>query len=82
MKDMSLTGLLNYARSDYAKDLNFMVIWVSGVGKSPEMIINPRENIEEKLEYYKMAYNEDLTLKFNHNIGIVDYEFVEAVELY
>lgn len=29
----------------------------------PEVIINPIENAEKKLEYYKNAYTEDLRLK-------------------
>lgn len=35
-----------------------------------EEIINPRENFECKLEYYKKAYNEDLTLKAFNQIKI------------
>jgi len=35
-----------------------------------EEIINPRENFEAKLEYYKKSYNEDLTLKSFNQIKI------------
>jgi len=34
----------------------------------PEVIINGRENIESKLEYYKKTYNENL--EHNHAPGI------------
>lgn len=30
--------------------------------RRPEIIINPTENFEEKLKYYRAAYDEDLTL--------------------
>lgn len=39
----------------------------------PEVIINPKENFEAKLEYYKKAYNEDLTLKTFNGIKIVGF---------
>lgn len=37
----------------------------------PEIIINPSENMEEKLKYYKNAYNDDLTLKTCKDIQII-----------
>lgn len=43
--------------------------------KSEEIIINPIENFDKKLEYYKKAYNEDLTLKANTNIKITGFTF-------
>ena len=41
----------------------------------PEIIINPKENFDAKLEYYKKAYNEDLTLKAFNGIEIVGFEY-------
>lgn len=40
-----------------------------------ELIINPRQNFEKKLRYYKGAYNKDLTLKANNEIRIVGIAF-------
>jgi hypothetical protein len=37
----------------------------------PEIIINPIENFEEKLKYYKNAYTDDLILKTCKDIQIV-----------
>lgn len=37
-------------------------IWMFGFEET-EVIINPTDNFHKKLEYYKNAYNEDLTLK-------------------
>ena len=41
----------------------------------PEIIINKRENFKAKLEYYKRAYNKDLTLKAFNGIKIIDFDF-------
>ena len=41
----------------------------------PEVIINPAVNFDAKLEYYKKAYNEDLTLKSFPSIKIVGFGF-------
>lgn len=43
--------------------------------KANEIIINPRENFRDKLEYYKKAYNDDLTLKSYDGIRIVNCEY-------
>lgn len=49
-----------------------------------EIIINPIENAEKKLEYYLSAYNEDLTLKSCNKIKIIactygdDFEEIQA----
>lgn len=40
-----------------------------------EIIINPTENFNAKLEYYKKAYNEDLTLKTFNGIKIVNVAY-------
>ena len=38
-----------------------------------EIICNPYENLDKKLEYYLKAYNEDLTLKTFNKIKIIAY---------
>lgn len=59
--------------SAYRCNLNYVGVRVRIEGENPadEFIINPRANILSKLEYYKSAYNEDLTLKSNPNVKIV-----------
>lgn len=37
-----------------------------------EIIINPRENFKAKFDYYKKAYNNDLTLKTFNGIRIIN----------
>ncbi|MEG2289563.1 MAG: hypothetical protein RSC24_06310 [Clostridium sp.] len=44
--------------------VEFVGVLISMDGfEKPEIIINGCENFDKKLEYYKGAYNEDLTLK-------------------
>lgn len=43
--------------------------------ESPEIIINPPENLEKKLEYYKNAYDENLKHKTAEGIKIIGYTF-------
>jgi len=41
----------------------------------PEMIVNPVENLEKKLDYYKNTYDEDLEHKHAKGIKIIGYTF-------
>ena len=43
---------------------------------SCEIIRNPYENLDKKLEYYLKAYNQDLTLKTFDKIKIIAYGVV------
>lgn len=44
-----------------------------------EIIINPRSNFDSKLEYYKKAYNDDLTLKSFNQIKITNFFYSDDV---
>lgn len=44
-----------------------------------ETIINPRENFEAKLAYYKNAYTDDLVLKTYDGIRIVGYGYGDSL---
>lgn len=51
---------------------NYMAIIIKTEGyQDAEIIINSRVNFDKKLEYYKRAYNDDLTLKSFNGIKIV-----------
>lgn len=41
----------------------------------PEMITNPVENLEKKLEYYKKTYDKNLEHKHAKGIKIIGYTF-------
>lgn len=53
-------------------------IWMQGFDGC-EIIINPTANFESKLEYYKRAYNDDLTLK-SFNSKIVGFTYGDSFE--
>lgn len=55
-------------------DKNYVAVKVQMEGfLKPEIIINENANFNSKLEYYKKAYNEDLTLKSFNGIKIVAF---------
>lgn len=43
--------------------------------KNPEIIINENANFDKKFDYYKKAYNENLTLKTFKGIKIVGFSY-------
>jgi len=45
-----------------------------------EVIINPITNFDKKLEYYKNAYNDDLTLKSFNGIKIIGFSYGDTYD--
>ena len=45
---------------------------------NPEIIINENDNFDSKLDYYKKAYNEDLTLKTFNGIKIIGFTYGDS----
>jgi len=43
--------------------------------ESPEIIVNPTENLSKKLEYYQNTYDENLEHKHAKGIKIIGYTF-------
>ena len=62
-------AVLNEAEYDY------LVVYVSVDGATPEMIVNHKDNVPAKMVYYRSAYDDNLRLKANPKIQIVDYQF-------
>lgn len=61
--------------------VNYVAVKVEMDGfEKPEVIINEKENIDSKLEYYKKAYNEDLTHKYSPGVRIVYYTYGNTYE--
>lgn len=53
---------------------NYVAVAVSVPNcKEPEVIINHKSNCDAKLAYYKSAYDDDLHLKTNPDIRIVNF---------
>lgn len=66
----------------YKKKYVAVIIEMQGF-ENPELIINTTKNFKEKLEYYKKAYNEDLTLKSFNGIKIIDFigtNYIDTIE--
>lgn len=79
MKDIqSLENCFNMA-TKYKKKYVAVIIKMQGF-ESPELIINTTKNFKEKLEYYKKAYNEDLTLKSFNGIKIIDFVGTHSID--
>jgi len=77
-----MTELENVFKRAIELEENYIGVRIETQGsEKPEIIINPTENFEVKLEYYKKAYNNDLTLKSFNGIKITGfmygYDFAE-----
>ena len=49
--------------------------------KSPELIVNPRANILDKMEYYEWAYDDNLVLKANPGIKVIEYGWANSLKV-
>jgi hypothetical protein len=79
----TLANLESELNTDFAKhEAEYMVLKVmNDQSKDPEYIINPRPNFETKLQYLTKAYNDDLTLRSNPTIRIVEFHFFTKEQL-
>ena len=66
-----------YEASKQNKKYVGVKIQMQGFSK-PEIIINENENFDSKFDYYKKAYNEDLTLKTFNGIRIVGFTYGDS----
>lgn len=48
--------------------------------EGPEIIINPLENFDKKLEYYKNAYTDNMVLKTYSGIRITAIQYANTFE--
>lgn len=68
---MTLVDLIKALETAKEQELDIAIeVTVEGQ-ESTELIMNRNASIENKLAYYKEAYNEDLTHKNNANVRIV-----------
>lgn len=75
-RTLTLTDLENVFNRAIELEEHYIGIRIETQGSNkPEIIINPTENFEAKLEYYKKAYNEDLTLKSFNGIKITGFMY-------
>lgn len=68
--------LFDHFKKAIEHDVPFMLVCVDAPNLNEwEYIVNSISNYESKWEYYNNAYDDDLCLKANKNIKIVDYIF-------
>lgn len=48
--------------------------------KGHEVIVNPLQNAQQKIDYYDRAYTDDLVLKSYDGIKIVDYTWADSFD--
>lgn len=78
-KTLTMTNLKDTFNQAIGLDVNYIGVRIQAQGlDEPEVIINPRENFESKLEYYQKAYNEDLTLKTFNGVKIIGFEYGDS----
>ena len=69
-----------YEASNQDKKYIGVKVWMYGFEKE-EIIINPNKNFGKKFDYYKNAYNENLTLKnAPDKIKIVGFTYGDSLE--
>jgi hypothetical protein len=54
-------------------------VYIPGFGAG-ELILNPLCNIEDKLEYYAKAYDENLVHRQSGVIKIIDWDYADFVD--
>lgn len=73
---LTMQNLVNTLLQAKEQDAKFFMVQIKTAGCSElETIINPIENVDTKLNYYMLAYDEDLKLKTNKDIQIVNFTF-------
>lgn len=74
--NLSIQNLENCFKGAKENGAKFVAVVIEMEGfEYDEIIINPIGNADDKLEYYKKAYNEDLTHKFSNGIRIVGFTY-------
>lgn len=63
------------------KDKKYVGVKIQMAGfKKSEIIINENANFDKKFDYYKKAYNENLTLKTFDGIKIIGFTYSDTFE--
>lgn len=68
---LTMKSLESHAEECIKRDIELSVLIDMPGFESPEMITNPPENIEKKIEYYKATYDENCNHKHAKGIRIV-----------
>ena len=79
---LNKNNLINCFKAAKEENANFVGVLVQVEGNPlPELIINPSENFDSKLDYYKEVYNDNLEHKFaDKNIKITGFTQADIFE--
>jgi len=80
MNDLTLEGLQNSFKSEWACISNLVGVLIELPNGSVETIINHCENFSEKIRYYSLVYDENLNHKFSDGIKIVGWAFGDTFD--
>lgn len=73
---LTMDNLIDTLFKAKEQEAKFFMVQIKTAGCSElETIINPIENVDAKINYYENAYDEDLKLKANKDIQIVNFTF-------
>ncbi|WP_236896993.1 hypothetical protein [Clostridium beijerinckii] len=76
MKELTIANLERCFYEASQKDAKYVGVKIQMKGfPKAETIINENENFDSKFDYYKKAYNEDLTLKTFNGINIIGFTY-------
>lgn len=79
--ELTISHLINCFNGAKENNAKYVAVKIEMQGfEKPEIIINKKENFDTKLEYYKKAYNDDLTLKTFNGIKIIGFTFANCFE--
>lgn len=74
--DLTLDGLERCFNEAVNEDAEYVAVQIEMDGfPSDEVIINHKQNIDTKLEYYRKTYNEDLEHRYDPGIRIVGFAY-------
>lgn len=78
--ELTMEHLERCFKSAKEKEAPYVGVLISMEGfPTPEVIINELPNYDKKLEYYKKAYNDNLTLKATDTIKIVGFTYGDSL---
>lgn len=84
-KKLTMSSLEECFKSGKQLGANFIAVKIQVQGcPKPELIVNPKENFEQKLQYYQNAYTDELVLKTYAGIRIVGFScgyYLDELEL-
>lgn len=74
--NLTMDNLIKCFESAKDKGYTYIAVKVQTNGfPMSEIIINSKGNFDKKLEYYKNAYNDDLTLKTYNGVKIIGFTY-------